>query len=145
MFRLATLLVSLPLATLMAAGVDGKWSGERKITTPDGEERTMTTTLELKSDGGALTGKMSMGPRGDADIQDGKVDGNKITFSVKMSTQRGDFTSNFEGTVSGDEMTLNRQGGPGGGGGGKGPRGGGKGGGGKGGPGGGPLTLKRVQ
>jgi len=139
MFRLATLLVSLPLATLMAAGVDGKWSGERKITTPDGEERTMTTTLDLKSDGGALTGKMSMGPRGDADIEDGKVDGNKLSFTVKMSTPRGDFTSKFEGTVSGDEMALNRQGGPGGGGGGKGPRGG------KGRPGGGPLTLKRVQ
>lgn len=143
MFRLATLLAGFSLGALLAAGVDGKWSGERKIQTPDGEERTLTTTLELKSDGSALTGKMSAGPRGDVDIQDGKVDGNKITFTTQMSTPRGDFTVNWEGTVSGDEMTLTRQGGPGGG---RGPREGGKGPRGGKGPGfGGPLTLKRVQ
>lgn len=136
MFRLATLFLSLSLGALLAAGVDGKWSGERKFQTPDGEERTMTTTLELKSEGSTLTGKMSAGPRGEAEIQDGKVDGNKISFTTKMSTPRGDFTSNWEGTVSGDEMTLTRQGGPGGGG--RGGKGGGKG------PG-GPIVLKRVQ
>jgi hypothetical protein len=135
MFRLATLFLGLSLGALLAAGVDGKWSGERKFQTPDGEERTMTTTLELKSEGNTLTGKMSAGPRGEAEIQDGKVDGNKISFTTKMSTPRGEFTSHWEGTVSGDEMTLTRQGGPGGG---RGGKGGGKG------PG-GPLTLKRVQ
>ena len=50
----------LMVATLgFAADIDGKWVEERKFTPPNGgEERTITTTFELKADGATLTGKM---------------------------------------------------------------------------------------
>jgi hypothetical protein len=110
MFRTLTLLFTLALSGLLAEGIDGRWSGERTMTTPDGEERKMTTTLELKSSGGALTGKMIMGRR-ESEIESGKIDGNRISFTTKMMWPKREVTMEWEGVINGDEMTLERKGG----------------------------------
>lgn len=104
----------------MAADVTGKWTGA--MGGPDGGGG-MTITFNFKQDGGALTGTVE-GPGGEPlQIQNGKVDGDKISFTVSF----GEMSIGHEGTVKGDEITLTIK----------------MGGGQEGGP--GPMTLKRVK
>ncbi len=101
----------------LAAGIDGKWYSERKMSR-DGNDFVIKTTFELKSDGAKLTGKMVMAfgdmePR-DIEIKDGKIEGNKFSFTTTMSTPNGDFKTNYTGTGDGDMIkgTATREGAP---------------------------------
>jgi len=116
-----TLLSVLVIACLvagvaLAAGIDGKWYSERKMNR-DGNEMVIKTTFELKSDGAKLTGKMvmvmgDMDPR-DVEIKDGKIEGNKFSFTTTMSTPNGEFKTVYSGTLDGDNIkgTAAREGG----------------------------------
>jgi hypothetical protein len=93
----------------MAADVTGKWVSERKMTPPGGgEERTMTTTMDLKADGSKLTGTVatSMGDRQGraSEITDGKIDGSKISFKVTREGKQGTMTMIYEATLEGDTL-----------------------------------------
>ncbi|MBI5085941.1 MAG: hypothetical protein HZB13_15255 [Acidobacteria bacterium] len=121
MKTLTTILVCFFLiaGVALAAAIDGKWVSERKMNR-GGEEVTIVTTFDLKSDGAKLTGTMSMpgfggGEPRTIEIKDGKIDGNKFSFKTTMSTPNGDFTSAWEGTVEGDTLkgTSMREGGQG--------------------------------
>jgi hypothetical protein len=115
--------------------------------------QSMELGFTFKAAGSTLTGT-SVGPQGEeSPISDGKIDGDNISFVVKVTGQM-EMKINYKGKISGDEIKLTMQfdmagmGGPGGGGpGAGGPGGGGPGGGG---PGGGmpappELVLKRVN
>jgi len=137
---MAVMAMGLVLATAMAADVTGKWTSER----PGRGGETMTTTFNFKADGTALTGTVSSPMGGDNAISEGKIDGDNISFVVKMEMMGNEMTMKYKGTVAGDEikMTMEFEGGMGG------PGGGGPGGGGPGG--GGPpkafeMTLKRAK
>lgn len=114
----ATLCVCLFLLAGLAAAaaIDGKWVSERKMER-DGQSFTIIQTFDLKADGSKLTGNLTMAfgdmePR-KMDIADGKVDGNKFSFAVTMSTPNGEFKTVYEGTVEGDTLkgTAAREGG----------------------------------
>jgi hypothetical protein len=95
--RMAALAL-LTVAAACAADVSGKWTGQ--MNGPDGD---MTMTATFKQDGTKLTGTMD-GPGGQAmEIQDGKVEGDKIVFSVAFN----DMKVVHEGTIKGDEITIN--------------------------------------
>ena len=103
-----------------AADVTGKWSAQ--MNGPDGGGG-MTMTFTFKQSGTKLTGSVD-GPGGEPmQIQNGKVDGDKISFAISFNEMKIE----HEGVVKGDEITLTMKmdGGPGGG------------------P--GPMVLKRVQ
>jgi hypothetical protein len=94
-----------------AAGIDGKWTSEMKR-----GDNTIQQTLTLKADGGALTGTVEMSFNGQGrsvDIKNGKVDGNKFSFSMVQRGKQGEMTVIWEGTVDGDEIhgTRKREGG----------------------------------
>ena len=99
----------LAAVTIMAADVTGKWTAEM----PGRDGNTMTTTMNLKADGSALTGTVS-GRRGDTDISAGKVDGNNVTFDLVRDTPNGKFTTHYVGTLDGDTIhfTIKTEGGP---------------------------------
>ncbi len=80
--------------------VDGKWNITMK--TPMGEQNA---TLTLASDGGALTGEMA-GATGTAALEDGKVDGGKVSWNAKITTPMP-MTLEFEGDVDGDNISGN--------------------------------------
>jgi hypothetical protein len=80
------------------AKVAGTW--QISVETPRG---TNDQTLTLEQDGANLKGTLS-GRRGDTPIE-GKVDGNKISFTVKRETPNGTFTLEYSGTAEGDSMT----------------------------------------
>ena len=95
--------------SLLAADVTGKWVAEQPGRN-GGPPRQ--TTFDLKADGSTLTGTMTggMGRGGAAPaaiaISDGKIDGDKVSFTVKRETPNGAMEQKYSGTVSGDELTL---------------------------------------
>src|SRR4051794_41001844 len=95
--------------SLLAADVSGKWVAEQPGRN-GGPPRQVT--FALKADGAKLTGTMTggMGRGGAApaaiEISDGKVDGDKVSFTVKRETPNGTMEIKYNGTVSGEEMNL---------------------------------------
>ncbi|HEY3705452.1 MAG TPA: hypothetical protein VGL22_10355 [Terracidiphilus sp.] len=80
-----------------AAGATGSWSGA--IQGPNGD---MNVTFNLKQDGAKLTGSVETGMGDPMDIQNGKVDGEKVYWETSFNGM----TIQHEGTFSGDEMKI---------------------------------------
>jgi len=108
---MVVVVLGIAMATAVAADVTGKWTSERE---GRGGE-TMTTNWTFKAEGTTLTGTMG-GPMGDNDIEEGKIDGDNISFVVKMEFGGNAMTMKYKGTVVGDEikMTMEMEGGMGG-------------------------------
>ena len=103
-FAIATLIVFAAAMVLLAAGIDGKWTVETQ-----GQNGPQQSTLMLKASGSTLTGTFAAPGRGGAEpmpveIKDGKVDGNKFSFTVTAG--RG--PAKFEGEVDGDQIKGTR-------------------------------------
>jgi hypothetical protein len=105
------------LAPAWGADITGTWKGSM-----DMMGQPIELTFNFKADGNTFTGT-TVGPGGnESPISNGKIDGEKISFTVK-TTGKMEMTINYKGTYSGDEMKLTMQfdmsgmgGGPGGGG-----------------------------
>jgi hypothetical protein len=78
--------------------VDGSWN--ISIDTPMG---TRQASLDLKADGAALTGTQSADGQS-GPIQDGSVEGNKVSWKVDI-TNPMPLTLTFTGTVDGDKIS----------------------------------------
>jgi hypothetical protein len=112
MRRILSILAVFSLAAFGAA-IDGKWTGQSKVTTKKGEQ-TFIVTLDAKSDGDKLTGSFTMGAGRRArpvEIKDGKISGDKITFSTTMQNKQSERTLQWQDVLSGEELKLTRQGG----------------------------------
>ncbi len=97
--------VFLGCSALEAADVTGKWTAQ----IPGRGGQAMETTFVLKQDGATLTGTMSVAQQ-EAQIQEGKVDGDTISFSVTQAGRGGTPAKIiFKGTVSGGEIKFTRQ------------------------------------
>lgn len=90
-------LAAVVAALLAAADVSGKWKGAL------GERDTV---LMLKSEGDAISGTM-LGAEGKEHSLKGKIDGNRISFTVDSEWQGNPVKLVANGTVEGDEMKLN--------------------------------------
>ncbi len=80
--------------------IDGKWN--ITIKTPMGDQNA---TLTLKQEGDALTGEMS-GAAGSSAIENGKVDGEKLSWHAKVTSPMP-ITLEFEGLTEGDVISGN--------------------------------------
>jgi hypothetical protein len=80
-----------------AAKVDGNW--ELSMQGPNG---SFTQTLTIQQDGAMLKGS-AKGRRGDSPLE-GKMDGNKIHFTITRQTPNGERKMEYNGTVDGDNM-----------------------------------------
>lgn len=83
----------------MANAAAGTWNFT--IAMDDG--RSIDTSLTLKDDAGKLSGKYT-GPAGESDVSDAKLDGDKLSFSVKREREGREFTMKYQGAVSGDDV-----------------------------------------
>ena len=114
-FLAATLFLALSTAAALAADFNGKWTAE----VPGRDGTPMTTTFTLKVDAGKVTG--SMGSQfGDAEISNGKVDGDNVTFDVVREFNDNKITLSYAGKAQADgtvKFTRTISGFPGGGGG----------------------------
>jgi hypothetical protein len=93
------LAVVLLAAPAFAADVDGKWAGS--LDTPNGAVQIAYT---FKADGQMLTGTTT-GPDGGA-IKNGKIDGNKISFTVSIDFGGMPLDINYTGVVAPDQIKL---------------------------------------
>jgi hypothetical protein len=88
-------------ASAFAADVDGKWTGI--VSTPNGDT---PVTFTFKADGAKLAGSTT-GPDGsETKIADGKIDGNKVSFSVTFDFGGMPFTMNYQGVLSGNQIKF---------------------------------------
>jgi hypothetical protein len=98
-----------------AAGIDGKWLTTIKMPAPKkqgGEAREIQFTLDLKSDGGKITGSVSGGTGRrpvTQEIQEGTLAGDKFSFVTVQKTKDGQERKIvWEGTLQGDELRGTR-------------------------------------
>jgi len=79
--------------------VDGNW----KITvqTPMGPQ---DSTVTLKSDGGSLSGTQVAPNGGSAEIEDGKIEGDRFSWNAKI-TKPMPMTLEFSGSIDSDTMS----------------------------------------
>src|SRR5262245_95153 len=95
------LLMATLAVAAFAAEVDGKWKAT--FETPNGQ--TMQTMFDFKGEGSNLTGTVT-GRTGEAKIQDGKIDGDTITFHVVRNFNGQDFKLGYKGKLAGDEIKM---------------------------------------
>lgn len=77
---------------------DGNW--DITMNTPMGAQNAK---LELHSDGAVLTGRMTS-PQGEADVQDGTVDGDSLSWKADITTPIS-MTLEFSATLDGDSIS----------------------------------------
>jgi hypothetical protein len=108
-FLLATLAMLCITFIASAADATGKWTGE----TP-GRNGAQPITFTLKAAGTALTGTITTA-QGDRPIDDGKVAGDTITFSISTPGRDGGPPNKqtFTGKVGADSIEFTREGGRG--------------------------------
>src|SRR5262245_34276002 len=94
----AVLLVGLT-TTALAADATGtwKWTVER-----NGQK--FETTLKLKQEGTKLTGTISGRNNTETAIEDGKVDGDDVSFQVTREFNNNKIVQQYKGKVSGDTI-----------------------------------------
>jgi hypothetical protein len=100
---LALALLALPAA---AADVTGKWT-----TTFDTQVGPQKYTFDLKAEGEKLTGKAAferMGQAGEAELVDGKVVGDEVSFAETMDAMGQTVRIEYKGKVKGDEIAFTR-------------------------------------
>ena len=108
-----TLVLCAASLTALAASIDGTWISDKEVGDADGKAYAHHSTLTLKDTGGVLTGTVvqtSAAPwmrelnGRSIEISDGKVDGEKFSFKLKIENQKGERISVYEGTVDGDQL-----------------------------------------
>lgn len=80
-----------------AAKVGGTWE-----MTMQGRQGPITNTLTIEQSGDTFKGTLKT-MRGETPVE-GKVDGNKVSFTIERETPNGKFTQDFSGTVDGDSI-----------------------------------------
>ena len=99
-----TLILASMLA-VMAADVAGEWKA-----TAEGPGGSMERTLSFKVDGAKLTGETESNFTGKSTIENGKVDGDSITFTITAKIQDNEMKISYKGKVTGkDTMTLSSE------------------------------------
>ena len=102
--RNCILVLGLILVASMAfaAPIDGKWVGE----IPGMDGNPMKLSYTFKADGATLTGSTT-GPDGkEMAIKDGKIDGDKVSFSITLDFGGQEMKMEYKGVLSGDDLKL---------------------------------------
>lgn len=102
-FMFGFLLVTLASATAFAADFNGKWTAQIQ-----GPKRTQTITFDLHVDGSTLTGQIIL-PRTSANITDGKVNDDTITFTQVTDRKGTAVKTTYTGKAVGDTIKFSCQ------------------------------------
>lgn len=101
------LLVLASALPALAAEVTGKWTAE--FQTQVGVQKY---TFDLKADAGKLTGTAAferMGEKGTAELKEGKVEGDKLSFVELLDFQGNTVRIEYSGQLAGDEIKFTRK------------------------------------
>jgi hypothetical protein len=95
------------VVSALAADVTGKWKTEF-----DTQVGLQKYTFEFKVEGEKLTGKAffeRMETKGEADLLEGKVSGDEISFVEKFTAQDNEIRLEYKGKINGDEIKFTRK------------------------------------
>ena len=98
-------LAALPLS-ILAADVTGTWKADF-----DTQRGLQKYTFTLKQDGSTVTGKASVdtnGEKREADLKEGKIEGDTVSFFEPLNVQGNDLRITFTGKVSADTIKFTR-------------------------------------
>lgn len=84
------------------ADIDGKWSGQYN----SGMGDPMQMDFTFKAEGTTLTGTAPGGPGATIPLKDGKIDGNKVSFTVESTMGEMQMKFNYKGVLTGDTLEL---------------------------------------
>jgi hypothetical protein len=99
--RCALVFTAVFASVLMAADVSGTWKG-----TAETQFGAVERTFVFKVDGNTLTGETSSDRFGKSAIEDGKIDGDNLSFTITVSFQGNEAKVNYKGKVSGDTIKF---------------------------------------
>jgi hypothetical protein len=100
MKRLLLLLAVFAYGAL-AADIAGTWKG-----TASGPNGNLERTFTFKVEGSKLTGETSSQMMGKSMIEDGKVDGDSVSFTITGKFGDNEVKLSYKGKLSGDELHL---------------------------------------
>jgi len=86
-------------AAASAADISGNWKATAD--TPNG---TVERTFVFKVDGHKLTGETTSNMFGKSTIDDGKVDGDDVSFTITINVGGNEGKANYKGKVDGDTI-----------------------------------------
>jgi opacity protein-like surface antigen len=100
-FLAGAVLMAVLAGAALAADITGKWTGTSSM-----GDNAFTLTFAFKQEGEKLTGTVT-GPQGDPlPISDGKVQGDKLSFTVKVDMGGNSMKITHDGVIKGEEITL---------------------------------------
>lgn len=95
------LLTAVFALTASAADITGTWKGTAE--SPAGK---VERTFVFKQDGSKVTGQTTSDLMGNSEIEDGKIEGDNLSFTINVSFQGNEAKVNYTGTVKGDEIQM---------------------------------------
>lgn len=94
-------LAALFASTLLAADISGEWKG-----TAEGPNGPIERTFVFQQDGTKLTGETTSEFTGKSTVENGKVEGDTVTFTITATFQGNEMKLKYNGKIAGDEITL---------------------------------------
>ena len=95
------ILLTLMLMPALAADIAGTWKGVAET-----DNGRMERTFVFKVDGTKLTGTTTHNMFGESTIQDGKVEGDTVSFWISLKVQDNDAKVTYKGKLEGDTLKL---------------------------------------
>ena len=105
----ATILALSISVLALVAFAQGKDVSGRWTTTLDRGRQSMTLKMDLKVSRNDVTGTIDVAPDVTAQIQNGKLEGNQITFDITAPEHGHTKSIHFTGDVGGDAITLRNE------------------------------------
>ena len=105
--QITLLALAVTSLSALAADVSGTWKAE--FNTQRGLQKY---TFTLKQDGTKVTGKANVereGEKREAELKEGKVEGETVTFVEALKFQDNDIRIVYTGTISGNEIKFTRK------------------------------------
>jgi len=110
---MAALVLGIAALTAHAATIDGKWISEKQVGDADGKKYDHESIFTLKNTDGVLTGTAVQASKAPwmkeltgrtVEVSDGKFEGERFSFKLKIENKNGVRISVYEGTVEGDQL-----------------------------------------
>ena len=98
------ILVLVLVAFAQTKDVSGRWT-----TTLERGRQSMTFKMDLKVSGNSVTGTIDVAPDVTAQIQNGKLEGNQLTFDITAPEHGRTKSIHFTGDVGDDAITLRNE------------------------------------
>jgi hypothetical protein len=85
----------------LAADIGGTWKA-----TAEGPAGSMERTFTFKVEGTRLTGETTSSMMGKSTIENGKVEGDTVTFTITAKFQDNEMKLNYKGKITGSEIVF---------------------------------------